>query len=490
MKRIVSILLILCIVLTLVIFPSLTIITTNRNKVLALSALDSLLLMYPAEFISWTVSQWASMGMQGQNLADQLQYMNRNGDIDSYFQNVYAKYLEKVHTQKLFVGTYFRTVGSFWENIYNGGDGITGVKELWTASSDPVSPYYIDLSNPTTNYHMYPMLKYEGQDPEVYLQTYGNKTYYWLDSYKNLIIDYGLQDATIGNKRYTVDGSNKRYAQWLESVNGAASLIVAQQDLGAYSDIIIKVGYVPILSWININGALDGNGNKYKLSLWRSYIYSDDNGATSMWGKDNILNIIEIVNSVNAADIETISVQTPFNSAVISQVLNPIDIPAETFVDYTIDDSFIAAIALLQEGIADGIATVADSSIAMPTTDDYAVVTDIPAIAAIVGTVAVAIPDVIPIKFPHIEIYKVPTLITTKFPFSIPWDLTRAITMMSVPAVTPVFIIPFVIERLGINETVEIDFAQFEIIAKITRWFILVLFMIGLILATRGLIKG
>ena len=65
--------------------------------------------------------------------------------------------------------------------------------------------------------------------------------------------------------------------------------------------------------------------------------------------------------------------------------------------------------------------------------------------------------------------------ITRKFPFCIPWDLRDAVVSFSAPPVPPVF-------------TFSLTF--FGEFAEITRFFVLIGFVVGLILITRGLIKG
>lgn len=86
--------------------------------------------------------------------------------------------------------------------------------------------------------------------------------------------------------------------------------------------------------------------------------------------------------------------------------------------------------------------------------------------------------------------FKLPELITTKFPFCIPFDVLRTVQMLSAPAETPVFEIPFKAEFIGVDETITIDFSQFDTLAAIMRWMLSALFLLGLIMATRNLIKG
>lgn len=78
--------------------------------------------------------------------------------------------------------------------------------------------------------------------------------------------------------------------------------------------------------------------------------------------------------------------------------------------------------------------------------------------------------------------------ITNKFPFCIPWDLRDAVVAFSAPPVPPVF--TFSLTFFGDEYPIVWDFAIFDEFAEITRFFVLIGFVVGLILATRGLIKG
>lgn len=89
---------------------------------------------------------------------------------------------------------------------------------------------------------------------------------------------------------------------------------------------------------------------------------------------------------------------------------------------------------------------------------------------------------------PEVDDLTLPEIITTKFPFSIPWDIKRAINIMTATAQVPEFDIPFEIESIGFSETIHISLEQFEVIAIISRWFCLVGTVFGLIIGTRKFI--
>ena len=78
----------------------------------------------------------------------------------------------------------------------------------------------------------------------------------------------------------------------------------------------------------------------------------------------------------------------------------------------------------------------------------------------------------------------------SKFPFCIPFDLINAIKVLAADAEAPHFEIPIVNERLGIDESIVVDFEKFESVALICRWTEVVGFIIMLVNRTRGLIKG
>ena len=79
--------------------------------------------------------------------------------------------------------------------------------------------------------------------------------------------------------------------------------------------------------------------------------------------------------------------------------------------------------------------------------------------------------------------------ILTRFPFCIPFDLVNAIGAFSgLPRTPPKWVIP--VNIWGTENSITIDFAQFDIWAKIIRWGVLICFNVGLIVVTRKLIKG
>lgn len=71
------------------------------------------------------------------------------------------------------------------------------------------------------------------------------------------------------------------------------------------------------------------------------------------------------------------------------------------------------------------------------------------------------------------------------FPTSIPWDLIAIFTLFCAEPVAPSYDVPFSIPALGIHETISIDLTEFEMLSKISRSLLSVLFILLLIHLTR-----
>lgn len=81
------------------------------------------------------------------------------------------------------------------------------------------------------------------------------------------------------------------------------------------------------------------------------------------------------------------------------------------------------------------------------------------------------------------------SLVTDKFPFSIPFDLADAIENMTATPEVPILEQNLTLAGIdGGNLT--LDFTPFQPLANIIKWGILILFNIGLILLTRRIIRG
>ncbi len=66
-------------------------------------------------------------------------------------------------------------------------------------------------------------------------------------------------------------------------------------------------------------------------------------------------------------------------------------------------------------------------------------------------------------------------LFRTRFPFSIPWDIAAFVAALSAPPETPHYEIPITLEQYGIDERIVIDLGDFEIISRISRTFLTVI---------------
>jgi hypothetical protein len=91
---------------------------------------------------------------------------------------------------------------------------------------------------------------------------------------------------------------------------------------------------------------------------------------------------------------------------------------------------------------------------------------------------------------PNMPDISLPKLITKKFPFSLPWDLYGAFKNLVAPAQAPKFVYPFELPRLGIHQSITIDFSGYGTLASISRWGFLLAFVVWLIVITRKMIGG
>lgn len=85
---------------------------------------------------------------------------------------------------------------------------------------------------------------------------------------------------------------------------------------------------------------------------------------------------------------------------------------------------------------------------------------------------------------------KMPVDIKDKFPFCVPFDLIALVTALNAPAVVPSATIPIKFSALHYESSMTIDLAQFEGVAKAVRWGMTILYLFGLTVLTRKLIKG
>jgi hypothetical protein len=101
------------------------------------------------------------------------------------------------------------------------------------------------------------------------------------------------------------------------------------------------------------------------------------------------------------------------------------------------------------------------------------------------ATADIATTNDVPFDYPK---YIPPSGLSTKFPFSIPWDLTNAISSLVATPQAPVWTISFPKNLFVGGGEIVLDMSKFEVWAAIIRWGVLIVFNIFLILATRKLI--
>lgn len=84
---------------------------------------------------------------------------------------------------------------------------------------------------------------------------------------------------------------------------------------------------------------------------------------------------------------------------------------------------------------------------------------------------------------------KTPSLISTKFPFSIPFDIYNLFNIFSASPKTPEFDIPLDMTSVGGAEyNIHVDLSYFDTVANVVRWLLYGVFVAGLILVTNKLI--
>lgn len=188
-------------------------------------------------------------------------------------------------------------------------------------------------------------------------------------------------------------------------------------------------------------------------------------------------------------------------------VINPAD---DTFIT-DIDDYIDPTIDRLRTPTDVSTLTQNPTDVVGPTTDVYPESDDIP--NTIRDTATDTIPDVDSPAIPDVDTatdtatpinpdasddtstderntnrLKLSTLILSKFPFCIPWDIYRTVATMVQEPEIPSFDWRFSLPSFNIDETLHIDFEQFETVAYIVRWFLSACWLVTLVLLTRKVI--
>jgi len=468
-KRALSLLLVGFIICLIILNP---VLVGNQSNVRALTFYETQLTMMGPAFMSWFNAQVASMGMQTTQLRDQLTYLNRNGEIDEFFQALKDRYVAEVTVTEGIRGTYYKTPAPLWKDMFNGVSGlITGVKEMYNGSTNPASPWYVEPAETINNYN----------NQRIYNPYSSTVSWSGLnDAQKDSVsADYETHSLIVGTNRYMVEKTATQIKWYILDVNNQRS------DMYSFnygSSTFNGYGYIPILRQHNAEGTYV-NGSKWYLQVSMyaiynnpgKYYYSPDTSTYDSAVTDSEYSTMQTIPVVEFADLS-------------AYTLTDEQVQSDDYVGVLVPTEYVVSMETAIGEIGDGHVTLEEAVITIPQITDLDIETSNPVIQSITGAVAVAevaVPD-----FPQVERFKMPTGITTKFPFSIPWDLRNAVFMMQADAVIPIFTIPFVIESINFSDEIVIDLTQFELLAKITRWFILAIFLIGLILVTRQLIKG
>ena len=122
---------------------------------------------------------------------------------------------------------------------------------------------------------------------------------------------------------------------------------------------------------------------------------------------------------------------------------------------------------------------------------------DLAASAEIVDTAEVPVDPPPEEETPDIEGLGLPALgaaLITRFPFSIPWDIYKGVSLLAAPPKAPYFEVDFlepIAHRVGGwwgNTTIVLDFSEYEVIGQVCRWTSTIGFCLFLASATKRLI--
>ena len=193
--------------------------------------------------------------------------------------------------------------------------------------------------------------------------------------------------------------------------------------------------------------------------------------------------------------------------AVAKAVANALDLGAITDVLNAIDidiGSMVTTFPAYLADIRDGVDVIPETLAGIK-----ALITDIPSTLVGIKDDVVSIPAKIADAMTRAEAdamaqakaeamenvqdkYKVKSQFKMKFPFCIPFDLVHCVSTFTATQTAPRWEIPFVVEGIGIHETVVIDLsgAEWQNLTLLVRVFVLLFYIMGLIILTRILIKG
>lgn len=475
MKRISIIFVCLLIVLSMVALPI-------GIKVSAEDDYGYLLMAYPnPAFWAWLSSQGAGMGMQAENLNEQLGYLNRNGNIDEWMENVYNRYLSDVEEIENYGTFTFKSIAQLWYDLFTGNLdenptlGFLGIKDFFAGSLDEESVFYMNMDSSFT----YNDLKVYKIDAYINMDIPGHMSGLSTLQVQDIIDNYGIPEIT-----YQAEGYNFNYRYYHVNRNGfpgwmnflrinlANNSVV---EFKQWTEQSSQLGLVPYVSYG------DAQGSYYNLYL---YEYYEIGGVMNYTYNDQRL---RLKTNINANELEQLVPYQPvaFDDDVIGQEITQEDIAETDWVQYELDRAMIEDYQELLDKIDAGTDTAEDWTMPQERVIDKETTNTI--IREIIyADTAIAVPD---IDFPDVKDYEMPTSLIYKFPFCIPFDVYRAFNMMVATPEIPDYDIP--INFTGYDEQIiNVDLTQFQGIVNIIRWFLLAGFILGLIMATRKLIKG
>lgn len=441
------------------------------------------LMMYSPAFWGWFWSQTAGMGMQAQNLGEALDYMNRNGDLDEFLDNAWEGYQNGVQEIPRAADVYFRTVATFWRDLFTGNLDTWGIQILAEGSSDPQSVWYVDPADSSTNYSLYPATVIGDSTPLQYFNAAAGATF---ASQTAFFSANGNEIYQIGNTTLSIEYDVPRlgYSVWFRKTENGTTTNMYHYIV--YDTLQSSGKLMLLLQHINPGGTPDANGNVYKLVVAFIVQHAYDNVQPYRYTCSLAYSTVYDA-TVTPGELETITPIT-FDQSIVGKTFAEGAIDSGDYVGTIVDSDYMTELQMMIDRVRAGTATATD--ISMPDVDTQVrTETNNPAIAGVIPNTVVAAEVAVP-NFPQIEQFKMPSGITTKFPFSIPWDLARAIQMLNYSAEIPIFTVPFKIESINFQYDMVLDFTQFALLAKICRFMVLAGFIVGLIIATRQLIKG
>jgi len=288
-----------------------------------------------------------------------------------------------------------------------------------------------------------------------------------------------LADENLETYGVVTGGTENGYQKWTGYPNSPVLSAIRP-----YQCIILGNGYTYLLCG-EYNFAM-----QYVGAAWISSYYNQERYPFTMYslgsgswnsGSSRTEVVCNSVIQTNASVYTTpyyTNVLVTGSESTITPIYTPLSTPVPYQTSYIWDDTASISVPDVETAmdVMEGTRTVAD------VIDTYTAEGEIPMTATIAGTLegVVTAPEVAG-EWSK-ENWTVPTLITTKFPFCIPWDLTNTFSSMVTTAEPPSWQIDFPSNIFIGGGSMTIDFAQFETLAKIVRWSTMILFMIGLML--------